>query len=220
MHTSGFYFATGFHSLQGRQNVPSPHPRGGFFCQSWKNVSFLNFPKYNLARDIVLSFHAKYHAPKFPLTSPPFPIKYPQQWHCERLGSITWQIGVINYEAIWIHTDGLSLWWRLELCGTFMCRDTVCKMCLYFVVQNKWSQALINLSISFQPPCHAATGALGLHCNARELDYCTQEVVLSQSSRSNHNYNIVLCIKQDGGRKRTWFTPRAYELPQREGAFN
>lgn len=30
-----------------------------------------------------------------------------------------------------------------------------------------------------------------------------QQVVLSQSSRSNHNYNIVLCIKQDGGRKST-----------------
>ena len=39
MHTSRLYFgksATGFHSLQGRQNVPSPHPREGSFASPEK----------------------------------------------------------------------------------------------------------------------------------------------------------------------------------------
>ena len=72
-----------------------------------------------------------------------FPDKYPQQCHCEQLGSITWQGGVVNYKTILIHTDGLSLWWRLELCGTYMCRDTMCLY--YFVVQNKWNQAWVSV---------------------------------------------------------------------------
>ena len=104
-------------------------------------VSFFEFP------NTVLSLHPKFHSLKFSVTSPPLLIMYPQQWHCEWLGSIMWQVGVVNCEPILIHTDGLSFWWRLWLCGTFMRRDTVCNIRSYFVVQNKWSQALIHLSM-------------------------------------------------------------------------
>ena len=67
--------------------------------------------------------------------------------HCQPVYSLTWLVGVVNKEAIWIHKGGAFLKCRLKVLNTFLCRNNYSvnkKAEIYLEIQ--WSLVLIHLS--------------------------------------------------------------------------